>query len=898
MGERAQKFNRNGSYADIELGGGGTPLPAENELGLTDITIDAQGNAWVVGPPRLIAVYDPDGNLLKTLESPDGDEFDRPGGLAFDSQGNIYIADGGNHRVQIFSSAEQYLYTIGVTGEPGQDNDHLYGPWRLAIDDQDRLYVADMNNNRIQIFDVTDPLSPTYQATIGVPDECGEDNGHLCTPTGVAVDESRIYVADSYNKRVQIFDRQSRAYIASIPTDCQGFPEAFCTDDVAVDADGYLYVSEPKRARVQQYDRYLNLVRTFGVTDVHYPVDGDHFVEISSLASSPDGGLLVMTPFGSPQLIKLDADGDLEWTLEAGEWPEEFKTFYLCIRHCPPDDVTTDAAGNIYLAYSYIRIYHPDGTYWTSIGTANNPGSGEYQFDRPDGVAVTPGGMVFVADSGNHRVQIYDSNLDYWDTLGETGSPGDDHAHFNTPVDVVFDSAGNLYVSDFGNERVEVFDASLSYVRTLGPFEGYIDLPLAVDAQDRLYVADGNGQVHVFDPMGEFLTSLAGDFGRGLAFDSGGNLYLGRPGRHDIMVFTPGLPGWQKANLDGFSDPCNTGIWSMETFAGQLYAATICDTGAQVWRTSDGSSWNQFAAPWSISTTVGIDLQPFGSYLYLGTDGNGGAQIWRTDGINWGLTASEGFGNPDNASVIAMVVFSDTLYAATQNDISGLEVWRSPTGNTGSWSKVHSAGADVTGFGALALMDVFQGHLYLGIHRGDLSAGSAIAELWRTQDGTTWAPIFTDGLGNPNNHSLTAMAEFKGNFYIGFRNIVDGGQVWRSANGMDWVNVVSAGAGNPDNGRAYGLIVYANRLYLVFSNINTGAEVWQTGDGITWRKIASGGWGDFFNRFFNRNADYVDKGAAVFDHRLYIGTINNATGGQVWRYNVYQPFFLPILFND
>jgi YVTN family beta-propeller protein len=533
MGQRIQKFDNDGNYAGVELGGGGTPLPYRGHI--TDVTIDADGNVWlaIVYADNTIFVLDPDGNLLKTLGSPEG----VPTSVAFDSQGNVYVVHSHNHTIEIYSSSDEHFNTIGVAGESGYDNDHFSYPFRVALDDQDRLYVADTNNQRIQIFDVTEPLTPTYQATIGVANQSGSDNDHFDQPSGVAVDENYIYVADSLNDRVQIFDTQTRAYVATIPSDCD---DEDCANDVAVDNGGYIYVSEPERSVVKQYNNSFNLVRTFGVLDEPYPVDGDHFVEVSSLFSSPDEGLLVMVPYGQPQVYKLDAQGDLAWTLDFPEWPPYYHDtgFWLCVRNCPPDDVTTDLAGNVYVAFDTIHIYHPDGSYWKSIGSANNAGSGAYQFDRPDGVAVAPEGIVYVADSGNHRVQIFDQNLVYSDTLGVTGVAGSDHVHFDTPVDVVLDSAGNLYVADLGNLRVEVFDASLSYVRTMGPFEDGIDLQMAVDSQDRLYVADNDGQVKVYDPSGIFLTSISGDFGRGLAVDLADNLYLGRPGRNDIQVFT------------------------------------------------------------------------------------------------------------------------------------------------------------------------------------------------------------------------------------------------------------------------------------------------------------------------------------------------------------------------
>jgi hypothetical protein len=167
-------------------------------------------------------------------------------------------------------------------------------------------------------------------------------------------------------------------------------------------------------------------------------------------------------------------------------------------------------------------------------------------------------------------------------------------------------------------------------------------------------------------------------------------------------------------------------------------------------------------------------------------------------------------------------------------------------------------------------MDVFKDYLYAGF--ASLTGPSS---LWRTNDGTTWEPVFTDGLGNPNNGRIS-MAEFEGEFYIGFRNIWEGGQIWRSTNGTDWEPVMLGGFGERDNGRPYGLIVADGALYVVFGN-PFGAQVWRTFDGDFWQRVSLDGWGDSDNVF----ADYNDKAAALFNFNLYIGTFNSQTGGEI-----------------
>ena len=73
-------------------------------------------------------------------------------------------------------------------------------------------------------------------------------------------------------------------------------------------------------------------------------------------------------------------------------------------------------------------------------------------------------------------------------------------------------------------------------------------------------------------------------------------------------------------------------------------------------------------------------------------------------------------------------------------------------------------------------MEVYGGYLYVGLQR------NGVGELWRTSDGTTWSPVFTNGLA-PNNAYVSSMAEFNGAFYVGLLNDTSGGELWKTTNG-------------------------------------------------------------------------------------------------------------------
>jgi hypothetical protein len=96
-----------------------------------------------------------------------------------------------------------------------------------------------------------------------------------------------------------------------------------------------------------------------------------------------------------------------------------------------------------------IQKFNSSGTYLTQWGTA---GTGNGQFSLPDGVSADLTGNVFVIDSGNNRIQSFSSTGTFIEAFGAAGS-GD--GEFSGPQDLVTDAFGNIFVSDTGNERVQ-----------------------------------------------------------------------------------------------------------------------------------------------------------------------------------------------------------------------------------------------------------------------------------------------------------------------------------------------------------------------------------------------------------------------------------------------------------
>lgn len=154
------------------------------------LTIDKDDNIWLtdVGLHQVFK-FDRDGNLLMTLgqrgvSGNDETHFNMPTDVAVASDGSFYVSDGyGNSRVVKFSENGTYITSWGTYGT---DIGQFDTPHSIAIDSQNQIYVADRGNARIQIFDENGKyLSQIRKESIGRPWAIRFDNqGNLFAVDG------------------------------------------------------------------------------------------------------------------------------------------------------------------------------------------------------------------------------------------------------------------------------------------------------------------------------------------------------------------------------------------------------------------------------------------------------------------------------------------------------------------------------------------------------------------------------------------------------------------------------------------------------------------------------------------------------------------------------------------
>jgi len=177
-------------------------------------------------------------------------KFDAAAGVAVDSDGRLYVADFYNQRVQLLDADGEFIRQWGKTGEKGRFNGRFNYPTDLALGPDGRLVVADAYNNRLQLFADDGSLERYIGGLFGLP---GRFPAWFRVATGIDVGpRGRIYVADFYNSRIQVFSAGGR--LESIIGGPSSGPGEFDRPtDVAVDERGTVYVTDFGNHRIQAF---------------------------------------------------------------------------------------------------------------------------------------------------------------------------------------------------------------------------------------------------------------------------------------------------------------------------------------------------------------------------------------------------------------------------------------------------------------------------------------------------------------------------------------------------------------------------------------------------------------------------------------------------------------------
>jgi sugar lactone lactonase YvrE len=467
-----------------------------------------------------------------------------PAGLAFDGSGALLIADRGHSRIVRVTPAGLATVVAG-TGQAGFAGDggpataaKLNWPRAVAADAEGNIFIADTGNDRIRRVDGGGIISTIAGGGTSSADGIGPQSALLPGPAGIALgDGGAVFVSAGW--RVRKIAGGIISTFAGNGNSCHsgdGGPAVgarMCTPrGIAIDAAGNMYIADHYGHRIVKVSA-AGIVTTLIAGGYYTPGLGDGGPALAATIQYPyglaidPGGNLLIADMGDDRIRRVDlhAEPPTISTVAGGGTGVGLGDGgpATTARLSWPYDVTTDAAGNIFIAdQSNNRVRRVDaltGTITTVAGNGESTIDGDggpataAGVDEPTDVTVDAAGNLYIGEAWRNVVRRVDPSGTITRFAGDgyyagaggrytgDGIPAT-AASLNFPIDVVAGPDGNVYIADASNARVR-------RVNTLGIIE----------------TVTGTGSCHYFGDGGP--ASGAGICSpEDLAFDAAGNLYV------------------------------------------------------------------------------------------------------------------------------------------------------------------------------------------------------------------------------------------------------------------------------------------------------------------------------------------------------------------------------------
>lgn len=468
-------------------------------------------------------------------------------GLAFDTDGNLYIADAAEHRVRRLSPAGILTTvagngTLGYSGDNGPAADaQLASPYGLALDRANNLYIADLGNRVIRR--VTPQGRITTYAGGGANPATAPSEGspattiRFTTPRNVAVDpDGTLYISDFDAHRIYSVSTDG-TFRLHAGTGAPGYG----ANDIAairsslrnpaglwIDPQGGLLVAEAGAQRIRRIAR--------GLIGAYAPAAA------------------IREPLFSPTGVAVDALGNL-FIADARKDAALKRTGQGEVILLPAGGpaVTVDNRGNAFYANRAVVHRISSNNQATIVAgasgntlTGDNGPADAARFNNPAAVAYDPSGNLFIADERNHRIRriSLDGSIT---TIAGTGVPGFSGdggpahlAKLNGPRGLSFDRFGNLLIADTANHAIRRIAVNGVITTVAGNnFNGFrgdgspaptamLDSPSAVLADpnsNEFFIADSKNHRVRRVSMAGIITTYAGTV-NGAGFSGDGNVAI------------------------------------------------------------------------------------------------------------------------------------------------------------------------------------------------------------------------------------------------------------------------------------------------------------------------------------------------------------------------------------
>ncbi|MFL5832946.1 MAG: hypothetical protein ACJ76B_03065 [Solirubrobacterales bacterium] len=379
-------------------------------------------------------------------------EFKKPVGIEADAEGNVFVGDLGNQRVQELSRGGDFLTRFGGSGEF-----ELGNPSGIFLDSHGALWVTDAGKDQVQQW-----LTGSFLFAASRIGSFGTGNGQFSHPADVALDgKGNVWALDKGNNRLEKFNEKGE-FVQAVGAKGGAAGQLNGPSALAIDPSGNLWVADSANNRIVEFNEKGEFVLAFG-RDVNK-------TKVDAAASEAERNFCTAA---SGNICQAGIVGTTGTQLNA------------------PQGIASTTGGNIWVAdtgNSRLKKYNPTtGALFNNIG---GEGSGSGQVKNPTAIDVAADNSLWVADSGNNRIEVFNSAPSF---LRQFGSEGSGDGQFKRPAAIDVDTAGNLWVGDQNNSRIQQFNSSGEFVSKFGNPESFRfsgAMGLVADGKGSLWVTD------------------------------------------------------------------------------------------------------------------------------------------------------------------------------------------------------------------------------------------------------------------------------------------------------------------------------------------------------------------------------------------------------------------------
>jgi uncharacterized protein (TIGR03437 family) len=532
--------------------GDGGPATSAQMLSPRNLALDSAGNLYIaefaghrirkVTPDGRIAAFA--GNGIAGFGGDGGPatvaQLAFPAGLAFDQNGNFYIADSGNERVrQVLPTGDIVTFLGDSTAVT------LLTPFALAVDASGGLLVVDSTS---AVHELTVAGKWIVVAGTSEPGFFGDGGpataAQLAQPLDLSIDPSgNLYIADQ--RRVREVDPKGLIVTVAGADYLYGIgdggpataAELYLPASVALDAAGDLYIADTGTNRIRQVSPSGAIATVAGTGAASpggeaTPAPTTPLLTPTSVAVDQFGNLLIVET-GAHRVRQVAADGlirTIVGTGTAGLGPDLLPPTQTQLR--APQGICLDRSGNLYVADTdnhRVLLVPAQGVVSTVAGNGAQGMAGDNgaaplaELNQPTACALDSAGNLYIADTYNHRIRKVDTTGAIT-TVAGNGAPGESGdegpaqaASLNTPRGLAVDDNGNIYISDTGNSCIRQVTsdglihliggaATAGFSGDGGPaLSAWLNTPggILLDGSGDLYFADtNNNRVRELIPAG------------------------------------------------------------------------------------------------------------------------------------------------------------------------------------------------------------------------------------------------------------------------------------------------------------------------------------------------------------------------------------------------------------